>query len=197
MLAKIVAFLLTFSTTATAQDKATGGGSVLILDLFSTERMSLGQLDSCELTYLLAFEDFIYRNGAVTILRGTLSFSGFVDEADKTPAVILKVTAFDVVDEIPKLAPLKFAYLSSNGVSYAGKEFWVGAADDGGVLVGYSFFDTLDLSFLGPISLNITRSSGRSDVSIPVSFGEYSRDVSIQHTSCMSKLLDAITKKYE
>ena len=66
----LTAFLMAFSSLAVAQDTATGGGEVVLMELTLTERMSRGKLDSCELTYYLAYEDYIYRNGGITILRG-------------------------------------------------------------------------------------------------------------------------------
>ena len=78
-------------TPSAAQDRATGGGEVLLLDVVVTERMSLGQLDSCEITYLLAYEDYIYRNGLITFLRGSIAFAAFVSSPDAAPAkAILK-----------------------------------------------------------------------------------------------------------
>lgn len=180
-----------------AQEKATGGGEVVLLELLATERMYLGKLDSCELTYYLAYEDYIYRNGAITVLRGSMMFAGFVNATDKGPAYIFKVTAFDLTDEALDLVPLKYAYLSSGGVSYAGKEFVVGAAEDGGLLVGYDALANFTLSFMGPISLNITKVGGSSDVAVPVDFMMHNSDISNQYLECSLKLLDILSEKFK
>lgn len=184
-------------TPMAAQEKATGGGEVVLLELLATERMSLGKLDSCELTYYLAYEDYIYRNGAITVLRGSMNFAGFTDAPDKGPAYLFKVTAFDLTGEALDLAPLKYAYLSSRGVSYAGKEFVVGAAEDGGLLVGYDALANFALSFTDPISLNITRVGGRSDVAVPVDFMMHNPTISKQHAECSLKLLDVLSEKFK
>jgi hypothetical protein len=46
---------------AEAADMTTGGGQVALVDLRFDERTREGRLDACELVYLLAFEDHIYR----------------------------------------------------------------------------------------------------------------------------------------
>ena len=183
-------------TPLAALDKATGGGEIVILDLVATERMSVGKLDSCELTYLIAYEDYIYRNGAITLLRGSMNFAGFTSASDKGPAYLFKVTAFDVVGNQPYLAPLKYAYLSSKSSSYAGKEYVIGAAEDGGLLVGYDAFAHFGLIFTDPISLNITREGGNSDVSIPIDLMTYNQVTSLQHTECVLKLIDVLRDKF-
>jgi len=190
-----LALLLALASPVASEDKATGGGAVLLLDLTASERKSRGRLDACELTYLLAYEDYIYRNGAVTFLRGSMNFAGFVNEPEKGPAFLFKVTAFDLVDETHKLAPLDYAYLSSQGLSYAGKEFAIGAADDGGLVVGYEAFSNFSLSFLEPLSLNITRQGGSSDVAIPVNFMMHDPGIGTQYAICMGKLLDMLKEK--
>lgn len=191
-----LAFVMTLSSPVASQDRATGGGTVLLLDLTASERKSRGQLDACELTYLLAYEDYIYRNGAVTFLRGSMSFIGFANEPEKGPAFLFKVTAFDLVGETHKLAPLEYAYLSSQGVSYAGKEFVIGAAEDGGLLVGYEALSNFSLSFLDPVALNIMRKDGASDVAIPVDFMMHDPSVGGQYATCAGKLLDVLKEKF-
>ena len=193
----LTVFLMSFSSVAVAQDTATGGGDVVLMELTATERMSRGKLDSCELTYYLAFEDYIYRNGAITILRGSVNFTGFINDPEGSPAFLFKATAFDFDGENNKLSPLEYIYLASEGVSYAGKEFAIGAAEDGGMLVGYQALDNLSLNFLSPMSFNILRQGGGSDVSIPVNFLVQKPDVSMQYYECSIKLLDAISRKFK
>lgn len=193
-----IATLLSLAfTPLAAQDRATGGGEVLLLDVVATERMSLGKLDSCEITYLLAYEDYIYRNGLITLLRGSIAFAAFVSSPDAAPAIVFKVTAFDLEGEQHVLAPLKYAYLNSGGVSYAGKELGVEAAEDGGILIGYDAFANISLNPVEPISLNITREGGNSDVSIPVDFGMYDPSIIQNYGECMLQLIDVITEKLQ
>lgn len=180
-----------------AQDRATGGGEVVVMELVATERMSLGRLDSCELTYLLAYEDYIYRNGAITFLRGSMNFAGFINDLDKNPTYLFKVTAFDFDGQSYDLSPLKYAYLSTQDISYAGKEFVIGAAEDGGLVVGYDAFSNIAMSFTDPISLNITREEGSSDVMVPVYFMMHDPNVSLQYTECMLHLLSALGDQFD
>lgn len=192
----LTVFLMSFSSLAVAQDTATGGGEVVLMELTATERMSRGRLDSCELTYYLVFEDYIYRNGGLTILRGSVNFAGFISQPEKSPAFVFKATAFDFDGEAMKLSPLEYIYLTSQGVSYAGKEFAVGEAEDGGLLVGYQVLDNFSLNFLDPMTFNILRQGGGSDVSIPVDFMAQKPVVSRQYLDCSMKLLKAISEKF-
>lgn len=126
-----------------------------------------------------------------------MNFAGFTSALDKGPAYLFKVTAFDLEGEANKLAPLNYAYLSSGGVSYAGREFVVGAAEDGGLLIGYDAMANFTLSFVEPISLNITRKGGTSDVAIPVDFMVQNPTISLQYTECTHKLLDVLIEKFK
>jgi len=177
------------------QKRVTGGGEVRVMEVVVTERKSRGKLDACELTYILAFEDYIYRDGAMTFLRGSMNFSGFINDADKQPAFLFKVTAFDLLAEGQKLAPLEYAYLSTNNISYAGKEFTIINASDGGLVVGYDLANAT-LSFIDPIFLNITRKGGQSDVAVPVDFMKYDPSAGMQHAACVLKLLDVLSDKF-
>jgi len=182
---------------AAAQDRATGGGEVVVIELTATERMSRGRLNSCELTFLIVFEDFIYRQGSVTALRGSVSFTGFIDAADKGPAYLLKVTAFDLVGSAHQIAPLEYAYLSTSDQSYAFKEYLITAADDGGLLVGYDALTNMPISFVFPMSINITREGGGSDISIPIDFMSHDQVASLKHSECTIKIIEDIQKKFE
>ena len=182
-----------------AQERATGGGSVEIMDFFVTERMSRGQLDGCEMTYFIAFEDYIHRQGAVSALRGSVAFYGFIENKDKPPVILLKATAFDFDGTKLNLAPLDYAYVMAAGNSYAGKEYVVGPSDDGGLLVGY---DALTNVFLGTqlseaFSINITRRGSKSDVAIPVNFLIHDVDETMKYTECSLKLLDRLMQKFQ
>lgn len=130
-------------------------------------------------------------------MRGSVNFTGFISDPDSSPAFLFKATAFDFDDETMKLSPLEYIYLTSEGVSYAGKEFAIEEAEDGGMLVGYQALDNLSLNFLSPMTFNILRQGGGSDVSIPVNFLVQKPDVSMQYFDCSIKLLDAISKKFK
>lgn len=193
----LIIILLPISTSA--QDRATGGGAIEIMDFFVTERMSRGQLDGCEMTFFIAFEDYIHRQGAVSALRGSVAFYGFVHNKDKPPVILLKATAFDFDGSKLNLAPLEFAYLQSGGISYAGKEYIVGPAEDGGLLVGY---DALTNVFLGTqlseaMSITITRIGSNSDLAIPVNFLIHDVDETMKYTECSIKLLDNLSLKFQ
>ena len=99
--------------------------------------------------------DSIYRNGAITFLRGSMNFAVFADAPNKPPGILLKVTAFDLDNDKHNLAPLDYAYLSSQGISYAGKESGVFEAEDGGLVVGYDAMSNPSLDLMNPLDINI------------------------------------------
>ena len=124
------------------------------------------------MTYLIAFEDHIYRRGAITFLRGSVSLTGFVATKDKPPAILLKVTAFDLAGENPQFSPLGYGFLSAVGQSYARKEAVVFTCEDGGLCIGYEAlkYPELMIAIGQEFEINFNRAEGKSDVKIPVSF---------------------------
>lgn len=99
--------MLTYVVPAeVANEAATGCGRVYVIEVTIDERKSKGKLDAREITHLAASEDNIYRQGAVTALRGSASLAGCTDVKDKQPAIIFKVTAFDLMNDKPPFAPL-------------------------------------------------------------------------------------------
>jgi hypothetical protein len=193
-----LALSLSVASNSHAGDTATGGGQVVVAELEHTNRNSKGQLDACELRYIVAFQDNIYRQGAVTFLRGAVSFMGLIQEADKPPGILLKVTAFDLVGEKPVFAPLSLAYLTANGKSYAGKQSGTFTCEDGGQCVAYNFFDDPDLAAsLGQtFEINITRANGSSDVRVPINVLRDFPKVSADFSNCSLELADLLMRKF-
>ncbi|MDC1521099.1 hypothetical protein N8446_02155 [Planktomarina temperata] len=177
------------------QKRATGGGEVRVMEVVATNRKSRGKLDACEISYILAFEDYIYLDGGITFLRGSLSLAGFTNDADREPAFLFKVTAFDLLAEGHKLAPLEYAYLSTDNISYAGKESTIIDASDGGLVVAYDVSNS-SLNFIEPLTLNIMRKDGRSDVAVPVNFMEADLNAGVSYAACMLNLLEVLTNKF-
>lgn len=196
LLKTISVLAILFVSSALAESKATGGGAVQVIDLTFEKRMTRGKLNGCEISYLLGFEDYVYRQGSVTALRGSLSFFGFLDAPEKPPAYLFKVTAFNFVDGQYILAPLDYAYLSTGKGALAGQEYVVGQAEDGGLLVGYDAFSVMDFNILDLNSLNITRGGGSSDVRVPMNFLKINPAIYQQYAQCSLELLDNIAEKF-
>ena len=182
-------------TQTSTQKRATGGGEVRVMEVVATNRKSRGKLDACEISYILAFEDYIYLDGGITFLRGALSLAGFTNDADREPAFLFKITAFDLLAEGHKLAPLEYAYLSTDNISYAGKESTIIDASDGGLVVAYDVSNS-SLNFIEPLTLNIMRKDGRSDVAVPVNFMEADLNAGVSYAACMLSLLEVLTNKF-
>jgi hypothetical protein len=193
----LMLLMLLIPTTSFAQATATGGGAITILDVVADRRMNRGQLDSCELVYSLAYEDYIYKNGGTTFLRGSFAFMGFTNAQDTPPAVVLKVTAFDRINDELKLSPLDYAYFSTNNKSYAGSETGVFATEDGGIMVGYNVLEHLELpnAIANNITVNITRYGGSSDVKIPFQINDVKGGAARSYLKCSDDLIAEIIKK--
>ena len=194
----VVCILVLHSTIAQSQDIATGGGNVVLYEAQTHERTVSGQLDACEMTYLIAFEDHIYRRGDIVFLRGAFSLNGVINRTDKAPFITFKVTAFDVVNDKPVRAPIYYAYIVSNGISYANKEFTKFACEDGGYCTGYELMANPELAVVGQsgLSINFNRHNGGSDVQVPVNFMRDKPQETANFAECSSKLINAIIKKF-
>jgi hypothetical protein len=182
-----------------AQDQATGGGQATLVNLDFTERTVGGRLDACELVYLVAFKDYIYRNGGLVVLRGAINISALTG-TKKAPGILLKVTPFDDASGTPQLAPINYAFITSDGQSFAGSELATGKAEDGGLLVAFSLLDNMPLFAAltgGKFEINFNRRPNASDVKVPVNFLRDKPKVMISFGNCMNKLLDVIRKKFE
>jgi len=184
-----------------AEDTATGGGTVALVDLRFDERTRQGRLDACELVYLLGFEDHIYRQGGMTALRGSLSLSALIEAPNKPPVITLKVTAFDMVgaQPSPQFAPLHYAFLSAKGTSFAGKEAGKFTCDDGGVCMAFSIFDNptlLEALLDGAFEINVSRTPNGSDVRVPVNFARDKPETAREFAGCTLKLIEVMKKKF-
>jgi len=184
-----------------AGDMATGGGTVALVELRFDERTRQGRLDACELVYLLGFEDHIYRNGGMSVLRGSLSLSALIEAPDKPPVISFKVTAFDMVgaQPSPQFAPLHYAFLSANGTSFAGKEAGKFTCEDGGICMAFSVFDNptlLEALLDGALEINVSRTPNGSDVRVPVNFGRDKPETAREFAGCTLKLIEVMKKKF-
>lgn len=183
-----------------AQDAATGGGAVTLVDLRIDERTRSGKLDACELVYLIGFEDHIYRRGEVTALRGSLQLSALIEAPNKPPIVAFKVTAFDIIGaKTHQFAPLHYAFITAKGTSFAGKESGKFTCEDGGVCMAFSVFENerlLEALIDGAFEINVTRQPGGSDVRVPVNFARDKPEVAARFANCTLKLIEVMQEKF-
>ena len=180
-------------TTEDPSKVTPGGGSVSMMELYTSDRRTRGKLNGCELTYILAFEDNFYRRGAITFLRGSLNFSSF----DKNPAFLLKVTAFDLQGNDAIEVPLSYAYLSNQIKSFAGMESSIFPSDDGGLLVMYPITSASSLSFLEPLTITISRKDGKTDLGIPLDVTSHDAETALKFANCAINLTTMMTKDME
>jgi hypothetical protein len=181
---------------AVAQEAATGGGTVELIDTKISERTVEGELDSCEYTYLLGYKDFIYRNGGVVVLRGSVAVQGFTKKA-KQPTVILKVTGFDTDTPTPTVFHINYAYLSGEGISYARREYVKFACEDGGYCSGYTLFDKPEIGMMlsSGFEINYNRRADSSDVTVPIRLLRDKPADSKKFDECVLKGMDILLKR--
>lgn len=187
-----------FTLQSAGQDKVTGGGQVFLLELEAQRRLNGGQLDACEIVYLVGFQDYIYRQGGVTALRGSVSFMGFMESKNSPPAIVLKVSAFDIDNNKTVPAQIQMAYLSSKGKVYSGRESGSFNCENGGLCVSYNAIENMDL-ILGlsdGLEINFLRKGGRSDVRVPVRMPLDVDGAANQYDKCAIDLLQALQNKF-
>jgi hypothetical protein len=187
-----------FPSQLMAQETATGGGAVSIIEVEVTERNIEGELNACEFRYLLGYQDNIYSHGAMVALRGSISFNAN-SKSKRLPFVILKVTGFDINGSKPGLFHINYAYLSSQGTSFTKKEYTKFTCDDGGLCVGYDFISNPALVPVLPekIEINFNRSAGGSDVSVPINLNVNNPQEARKMLNCKAKLFDLIRKNIQ
>ena len=181
-------------------EAATGGGTVEFIELTAHERTIEGELDACELVYLLGFQDHIYRGGATVALRGSVSVTALRNHPEKEPGIMLKVTAFDFVGSQPRLAPINYAFLSAGPNSFAKKESGTFRCDDGGFCAAYGFFKATGIAeglIDGEIAITFNRSPGASDVKVPISLAQGKPEAHDRFVRCLLTLLPVIEQKLE
>src|SRR5262245_54742779 len=80
---------------AAAEDIATGGGITRLIDAQLKEWTSSGTVAGCEVLYTVGYEDRVSRNGAMVLMRGSLSVNRAASTGDITADVVLKAAALD------------------------------------------------------------------------------------------------------
>jgi hypothetical protein len=149
-----------------------GGGQAQTLLLDVSTITARGEPQGCSLNYRVAYEDFTYRNGGLSLLNLSIE----LNIAGKQPDIMLKVTGYDLVSERLVLFPIDYAYFQDATVSSAQKEFVKFTCEDGGFCSGYTLLDKLDLfgSVVDGMAnrnfrISILRNRGSTDVKIPIS----------------------------
>lgn len=194
LLASIVAVSI-LSSAVPAVSQATGGGQIIHTDARFFERRAGGVLDACELTYAVGYDDFIYRNGNLVFVRGSLSMQAL--EPPAPPLFVVKVAAFDVADGQVFLAPMDYAYLSINGRSFAGEEAARFRCEDGGVCLAYQLSSHPELA-VAPISgfsVAYNRKPRATDVAIPVNILQAAPQAAFDYSDCVDRLLDDLLRR--
>ena len=90
----------------------------------------------CEVEYTIAFEDYTYRKGAISLINGSINI---FTAKDKFPGLSLKTRLLDMVNGKPVLTNLNYSFIGSGDHSTAGKERIAFQCENGGSVTHIAF----------------------------------------------------------
>ncbi len=172
---------------------ATGGGKVRVLRQDMQKRTSGGVIDGCEITFTVAFEDFIYKKGGISFAQGGIALWG---ASKGQPLISLKVTTLDLIGNQTELTPLPYASVIVGSALIKPVPQGIFACDDGGFCSANEFYSNA-VSLLGIVSeprleLSLQRREGGADVKVPF---EIKADVASSFGACADEFIVSVETK--
>jgi hypothetical protein len=185
-------------SSTSESDHATGGGSVALLEVNATERKFRRKLHACELSYRVAFEDSIHRYGAITLLRGSISFSGFADTAETRPEVAIRVEVFDITEGEPRHSPLDYAFITMQDYSTLGRERSIDLCDSKGICLSFSAMDNIELGIHAgqDFGVGIKRSGASTNIIVPIALSRSDPRVREKFATSAQTLMKSLHKGF-
>jgi hypothetical protein len=169
---------------AYAEERATGGGIARLIDAQLKEWKSSGAVIGCEVLYTIGYEDHVNRNGAMVLMRGSLSINRAVQTRDAPADVILKAAALDFDGDTFTAAPMHSAFLAAGGRSYADKDVSAFPCEDEGLCSVYHADAELTRAIGEGFAISYRRSRNDGDVTVPVNLARTRPQVSAGFVSC-------------
>lgn len=171
---------------AVAEDLATGGGITRLIDAQLKEWKSSGTVVAgCEVLYTVGYEDRVSRNGAMVLMRGSLSINRASSTGDISADAVLKAAALDFDGDIFAAAPMSSAFLVAGGRSYADKAVSAFPCEDEGLCSVYHADAVLAQAIGEGFAVSYRRSLQGSDVTVPVNLGRTRPQLSADFASCV------------
>ncbi len=189
---KIAALLLSFSLLpADAQTVEPGGGNIESVEVKMHARTVRGQLNTCELEYLLWFKDHYASQGRPVALRGAIAMAWLKE--DQLPIIIYKIRGSEFKGTAFAPFDISHGYLSAAGSNLAGKETVIFKCEGDGACIGYPL-EALPLLIDGIYAgfrLTYLRKGSSQDVAAPL---RVPLQQAQEFATCTGQLLDAVKK---
>jgi hypothetical protein len=174
---------------ATAEDIATGGGITRLIDAQLKEWKSSGTVAGCEVLYTVGYEDHISRDGAMVLMRGSLSVNRAAPAGDISADVVLKAAALDFDGDTFTAAPMHSAFLVAGGRSYADKAASAFPCEDEGLCSVYHAEAVLGQAIGEGFAVSYRRSRRGGDVTVPVNLARTRPQLSADFASCVQAVM--------
>jgi hypothetical protein len=191
----IAALFFIFSLCpANGQAVEPGGGKVENTEVKVHARTVRGQLNTCELEYLLWFNDHYASQGRPVALRGALAMAWLKE--DQLPIIIYKIRGSEFKGSAFSPFDISYGYLSAAGSSLARKETTIFKCEGDGACISYPI-ETLALLIDGAYAgfrLAYLRKGSSQDVVAPLKIPPQQAQ---EFVACTTELLDAVKKSFK
>jgi hypothetical protein len=184
----MLALCAIFAHTSHAEDRVTGGGIVRLIDAQLKEWKSLGVVIGCEVLYTVGYEDNVSREGAMVLMRGSLSINRAVEAHDASADVVLKAAALDFDGDTFASAPMHSAFLVAGGRSYAGKDVSAFPCEDEGLCSVYHADAVLARAIGEAFAVSYRRMPDDAAVTVPINLARTRPQLSAAFASCARDL---------
>jgi hypothetical protein len=168
-----------------AEDIATGGGITRLIDAQLKEWNSSGTVAGCEVLYTVGYEDHVSRDGAMVLVRGSLSVNRAAPAGDISADVVLKAVALDFDGDTFTAAPMHSAFLMAGGRSYVDKAASAFPCEDEGLCSVYHADAVLARAIGEGFAVSYRRSRQGGDVTVPVNLARTRPQLSADFASCV------------
>jgi len=169
-----------------------------------------GQNIACSLEFEAGIADFVYRQGAVSLVAGSLTFYGYRGD-EVQPFVGLKLVVKDMDTEGQELtarAPAQISVFGKNGKSLSAGYYGGGDGETPGSTIASFAFDQSFDSVIASISQDdrlvvaFNRTKGGMDVRIPVDLkvgvggqSEHQKETALEFLTCVNDLAQELEAK--
>jgi hypothetical protein len=188
LLLSVLALCVMHAHASRADDRATGGGISRLIDAHFKAWRSSGAVIGCEVLYTVGYEDYVSRNGAMVLMRGSLAVTRTAQPQDAPIDVILKAAVLDFNGDTFAAAPMHSAFLMAAGRSQAGKDISAFPCEDEGLCSVYHGDAELARAIGAAFAVSYRRASDGGGVAVPVNLARTRPQVSADFAACAQAL---------
>ena len=184
----MLALCAIYAHTSHAEERATGGGISRLIDAQLKQWKSSGVVIGCEVLYTVGYEDHVSRNGAMVLMRGSLSVNRAVQPRDASADVVLKAAALDFDGDTFAAAPMHSAFLVVGGRSYANKDVSAFPCEDEGLCSVYHADSELARAIGEAFAVSYRRTPDDTAVTVPINLARTRPQLSKAFAACAQAL---------